>query len=59
MITVFQDKNEQVNYQFKKVSDYEDLDQMIEKCFKKFKLEGNFNDYGLKTKAQGIIIRSI
>lgn len=48
-----------MQYQFKKVSDYEDIDQMVEKCYKKFKLEGSASDYGLKNKAQGIIIRSI
>lgn len=32
---------------------------MIEKLFNKFKLEGDYSDYGLKTKEKGILIKSI
>ena len=59
MIIVQLDKDESTTFTIKNITEHPVLDSVIEQLFRKFKLDGEPTEYGLKTKAQGILIKNI
>ena len=59
MINIHLDKDEQTSYQVKDVTEIQSFPDMIELCGKKLKVNGDYSNWGLKTKCHGFLIHCI